>query len=224
MKRTFILPLALVLLYSCEPNSPTCKDSSTDNILFTDPEPDLYTASSDTSILTYCHGDYFYFPSPENSTAFVDIDLDQDLVNDFRLTVSHVHVSAPTPYAWCSSFNYSLKITGLQPENKVSGSISNLTNNTPEHAWYFESGNTISVFTDNWKNELYIKNYPWNSSSWPSMAFGFAGTTYIGVMLHKNGENHCGWILLENTGAASFKIKSYAVNQTPGRCIQAGQE
>ncbi len=92
-------------------------------------------------------------------------------------------------------------------------------------SWYpsaLDAGTDIDSTNSYWK--FYsgaLSGYSYFGGSFGE--FGGAGDKYIGIRFDVGGEFHYGWILVNvASGGSSITLKSYAVEESPGKKITAG--
>jgi len=206
MKNRFLILMAIifVIMISCDKEK---EDIKSDDILFSElSSPIIASTVRDWDIEDrgVCSVD---IPIPSDSLSIIDLDINNDAENDFRITLSHNYFE-PTEYCGhCSVYRYDIKIQGIG----VSDSIACVDQSYIPS--YFCSSDTIAVDND-WTNDaiLIMKN------RCAMISFDIEDE-FIGF---KHG-NQIGWIKIQSTSDNGVKIESYAINLTENRKILAGQ-
>ncbi len=178
-----------------------------------------YNIIPDTTITSV--SSYYPFsgiPNPNDSTASIQIDLDNDGINDITLSVSHYYQwqSASNPLS-----NYFYQ-SGLNMINSID-SIATLN--------YYDTqfGVNLTVLNFLHINDAINSNLRYHTSAtiksivfWGPSYNGPYGDSYVGFKIKRNGNYHYGWILISRSGS-NLTIKEFALNRTPNRKILAGQ-
>jgi hypothetical protein len=236
MKQKFLLiGLLGILTFSCEKDNQKPKDE----IIIKDLSPDIeiqtvrhYDQSFDTTIKLED------IPTPKDSIAIFDLDINDDSIMDFRFTVAHGldkssfmwRYEIPEPEFW-KDFAYQISIKGLSAENFVSVNLSQSS---------FEYNHLDTVFSVN----LNPNHDPLKDNSWSNFALVYcdgklyapwdpeyefsphsAGTIidfkgeYLGVKI----KNSYGFINIQKMANNGIKILGCGFNKTANNSITCDQ-
>lgn len=224
MKATLLFCLALGL-FSCAAPEILCPNNEPNQIIFNDPEPDIYLSSIDSMHDTLLLGGPCEYPWPLVSTADTFLDMDNNGSNDFRIYVGHgpsIYQSASSPN-WCNEFDQIILISGETPQNEII-SISHSFLYNGDYMNYYTTeflplSDPIKSPEHHWKNSVFISvNYEYIYSHTP------IGTYYLGVRLGSEPVAKYGWIEIEIQNAYTILIKSYALNNTWNNCMNVGEQ
>lgn len=213
MKQLFFLIAVLALVtFSCKPDGP----NRTDEIVFQDFVPDLEVQTVN-SISTYiggagCSADV---PSPVDSTATLELDLDEDGKADFAIAVKHWKDN-PTNYCGhCPWYVYEVEIKGLESRNLIA--YNSATDRTS--ALILDS---LFVINENfyWDQEVGIYTHGGCATSSKVPEFTIASNSgYIALRIGKS----YGYIRIAATGIHGVKVLEQGFNETRRNNILAGQ-
>jgi hypothetical protein len=207
-----ILPF---LVFSCDKDE---NNIETDNILFTDIIPDSTISSLDS--LVYVGNDDWgdcYKPYPEDSTAYYNLDINDDNQIDFRISHSHWYGTEQwSPHNWCSVFdNYSIEIVSFNEHNEI---CADTNNDWPR---YIPNQLKIGNRVDN--DCLWNKKVTIYISSATCMCSYSSSSNYLGIRIKKNDIWYYGWLSMEYS-EQQFTIIEYGINLTGNNLIAVGQK
>jgi hypothetical protein len=185
-----------------------------DQILYTDLVPD----SSATSVRYWIYL-IDILPVPDDSSAIIDLDINNDHLMDLRVYVytSYYWVSNSNPGA---NYTYGTGLVMLQEKDSVAYS------ENPGYciiAKAFKKDSLISV-SSKYSEAVatYASGNNWNS---PCHCNTFKNDTYFGIKLSVQGGYNYGWILISfDIGSNKVTIKEFAINKTLNNPIRAGQK
>jgi len=202
MNKIFTLfSLLLLLLISCDEDN-----YAEDIILFTELQPPLTVTSVDTVV--YLLGPGYYAPSPEDSTATISLDINNDGIDDFS-------VSCTTMFYWVSAsggsanYNFWISISGISDENQVSKT---------DHFAKFYSADDVIDNSENWNQEALLMM----SGGYVPYYSNFEGNRYLGLKIKQGQNDYYSWLQINKTGYL-ITVMSHATNQTAHNSIRAGQ-
>lgn len=210
MKKLLIFILLLTLLL------PSCKkeesndDPLPDQILYRDIEPDVVMNSIN---YLYEHpSGCGLVPSPADSTAEYQLDMDLDGINDFKITVKTTYefVSASGP---CANYQYRMYIESLKSSEYISYQPNNYYNGN-----FLVAGDSIN------SKLLYHTSAMFHLVAPLAPYFTFSGDKYLPVKLVSGSKTMYGWIRIERYGLNSITLKEFALNITSNNPIIAGQK
>jgi hypothetical protein len=210
-KKIVVLLLLGLIILSCKKNK--SKDNTetkeVDQIVYKDLTPDI-TINSINFFTNLPASSPCYVPFPEDSTAMLDIDLNNDNVADFKIEISHHFPYQNESYCGhCPTFSVLVMITPLS--NDCSVSIMNGSINTGKP---FEASEKISS-QNSWTNSpvmCYVSSCDGTYSALGS---------YLGLRI----KNKFGWIKANLTYSMNgITISEFAINQTDNNSILAGQK
>jgi hypothetical protein len=222
MKKSFFFLLTTFLLLSCGPEIQKCPIDNPDNIIYTNLEPDIYITSIDSMADTIYWGDHCEYPYPMTSTRFEDIDLNGDSIDDYRISVEHLHSTADTvPGYWCGAFNKYIRITGLNIDNEIAYRDYTTGFYPYTRANYYDASIPITSFGNyKWKNTVSVFLRIFNTP----IIDDDLGIIYVGIRMKSGNDARYGWIEFDNPGGYAITVKSFGLNNTPNNCINAGQQ
>jgi len=154
-----------------------------------------------------CHN---IIPIPKDSVIEFYLDLDSDLINDYKMTVQH-GLYYNVSIGHCGSpYSYMIYIDGLN-ESTVA-----MDSNKIISALQMDSLQSISNILS-WKKKGCIKRV----GDAPGLLGEFTEIKkkYIGLKF----QNKFAWLKFEPIGINGIKLIEYAYNKTEGDSIQAGQ-
>lgn len=161
------------------------------------------------------------YPLPRDSSAQMDLDIDQDGSMDFRVTVQHAYhnqgSNPPAPYGF---FSFNLLISTLDAAaNQVVIYTQGSGSSQVTRSFYTAGQNIPYECPDCIIDYQDACGIAFTGSILPSTPFGDG---YVGVQLLRNGKYHYGWIHTE-TYYFGVHIKDYAFNGTEDNPVAAGQ-
>lgn len=190
---------------------------SKDSILFHDFEPDIIltaTKSSEEHLNTFCSS----IPIPTDSTAIYLIDLNNDSINDFSMSVKRWDYNgsgSSFSFDPCLRYkNHFTNISSLNSTNKISIKSDNYA------PLEFNKGEIIGKEStwNNWTSGIYV-----NSIEVKTYQSPFQEEFHIGVIVNKDSKDYYGWILIESHQNRLI-IKEIAINLSENQKIIAGQK
>lgn len=204
MKR-FIF-IILILVFSCN------KNNEVDNrIIYTSLSPSIKL----NTVINFVRQDFGICsvdcPTPSDSIAIYNLDIDSDSVLDFCFTVNHYNWSlenSSTYCGHCKRFIYIIGVRALSTEDYVS------INSQQEEPLIYDSNETISNNTT-WSDSEII--YLQGGCSNPNFSFN---DSYIGIKHKKK----LGWVHISPFGRNGVEILEYAFNDIEYKSIKAGQK
>jgi hypothetical protein len=148
-------------------------------------------------------------PTPfSNPASTLEIDIDGDSINEFRITCSQSQNIQPFCGSHCSCWNYFITVKGIGQ----SDSISYITFGYSHPIMKYNTSESILI-SAHWWNEATI----YENSMLQSLTFN---DCYMGVK-----KNNCfGWIHVAPKYGNGVYVKEFAINLTPNRPIKAGQK
>jgi hypothetical protein len=192
-----------------------CESDNTipDDILYHDIQPD----TTIQSIVRYSYnndelscGD---FPVPNEAALTYFIDMNNDSINDFQLTVGHVGMDIGSPH--CLFISYSIGLFGLSENNLVSRFSDDLLKGPMN---YTPVNNAFISPYSLWNRSAILSGFPDAGSTMMYTHVEFT-STYIGVKVN----NNIGWIQVAAAPNNGIIIKDFALNLTENNSINAGQ-
>jgi hypothetical protein len=195
------------MTFSCEKDNPEPKDE----IIYTDLLPDIErTTIKDyyTDMNPFCG----QFPLPNDSTAFFDLDLNNDSEIDFKIEIKHYEQGELNEYCGhCGTFH--IKIIQVKPINsKGFISIDTVSNYNTR---YYDTAQVVSN-NDLWTKEQ-VTAFLEGGCITPN--FGF-DDTYWGLKL----DDMITWIHIERLSNNGLRVKEFAYNMTKNKSIKTGQK
>jgi hypothetical protein len=200
-----------------------------DDIILTDVSPDAEIRSVRifTQVQT-ADSSIAYIPTPTDSTAFMDLDINGDMIKDFRITVNHSRNRTISNWHWTDDlqdFAYQVYIEGLSDENTISSDYNfcPIEYNASDTIPRIIKTPPISPFN---RTNLSI----WAMIFYDGLPYHFLAinTKYIyrgGVSAFKGEyigikmKNSYGFIHLESLPGKGVKILDYGFNRTEGNGI-----
>ena len=224
MKRILIIIVKLtlfsILLISCKKkNEETSKVILPDDIVYTDISPD----TSFTSISGWFDtGGFGVLPIPDDSTAGMALDFDQDGLPDLQFTISteYKFVSASNPWA---NYNFHSEIIALDTND----SVASVGRYSVNH-YIAKSFTKDSLIAGN--SAFSTKGFMYGAGISTINLPAPTEETYYGLKIAKNGGFIYGWILINinpasvNKASNILTLKEYAMNLTLNNPIKAGQK
>jgi hypothetical protein len=209
MKRLVtVFGTVIILFFSCKKEQPLQLQVLPDSICHTDVDPDLEISPID-SIIQIPFNPCSCIPSPANGIVELELDVDCDGNNDFKIVYRHYYqqVSASSP---CVNYMRTLTIESLDQDGGIAVTA---YNNAKTKS--FKSGDVID------QNEFYM----WKARIYEETAFSgyvdFGNEGFVGVKL-SNGS--VGWIHIKHEMCAhKCIITDYSINRTSTNSILAGQ-
>jgi|GEM_PF-2900046 len=204
--------ILLIFLVSCKKQTEeNIVTPQLDDILYIDISPDI----SCTSIRDWTSLFNWSIPIPDDSSAGLLLDLNQNGIDDMGVGVHHFYsfVSASNPGA---NYNYSC---GIGIVSKTDGIAYKGTSGPCKVAEPFTKDSLISG-----KSTYYTSARAYSSGH--ALVCGcdvFSGDTYFGVKLTNNGIVNFGWVLMSFNSNVLI-IKEFAINRTNNNPIRAGQK
>lgn len=204
-----VLTLALVALlaYSCNDDD---LDPQPDDIYYVD-----YPDTTITSLHHYVQQPWGQMPSPSDTLAFVQIDVDGDGTNDFSCNADAYYQfhSASSPEA---NYFHSVGINALNPADSLLFMVENNDGDGQYRMKLYQGDVIDGSYNYNTHTYCYMMVYG------IGLIGNIDGEGYYGFKLNRNGNVYYGWILIEHT-SVTMTLKSFAINRTPGNPITAGQ-
>jgi hypothetical protein len=203
-KMVYLLAIILITNISCEKE----KEIVPDNILFSNfCNPIVKSTVKDWK--PYYPGGPMVIPVPIDSTTSVFLDINNDLVNDFVINLSHGEFIYSICPGHTSFYCYYINIKGINSSDYIR-SINRYGQNYSE---YFRNGETIE-FDNSWTNEAILVE----KEDCPAVLVEIEDA-YIGF----KHNNQLGWIKIKPVSNNGLAIENYAINLTNKRKILAGQ-
>ena len=179
------------------------------------PDSIIYMNIQDTTMTTIRGGVGIYF-YPSDSSASFSFDADGDGIND--LSIGLGHSIQPTGYPGVHDVYYSIGAGVFNSSNGISFSGNSGWNS---NATIFPHGGLINnSLSYNTQASMYLRGqYYGNYVSYGSLS----GDQYIGFRIYKNSSYYYGWVLVSMNDFFSLTVKEWAINNTAGNPIHAGQ-
>lgn len=202
--RLMSILLLIILLYSCEKNSQLRDDIFYSEII---PNKELNSVRAFESPL---NPDCKYIPIPFDSLVDYYLDLNNDLVNDFRIIVEHGIYSNDMCGHCAGPFGYFIKIIGLN-EAAIAKDSSKIIS-----AFQLDSLQLISKSLS-WRSELFLAR----NGDCPGLIgeITVISKEYIGLKF----QNKFAWLRFYPIDNNGIRLIDYAYNNTEGNSIKAGQ-
>ncbi len=204
MKKIGVIFLLIITILSCG------KDTGLeDSILYTSLNPTIKISSVSDFTPEQLGDCTVNTPSPEDSTIYQWLDIDNDLEDDFIMDISHLRIVPAEDCDDCIFFEYQITISGANDNNRVSNDLN--------YSWipkWYALNDTIQS-SDNWHKEIFL-SMQGGCDRWIENL----RDAYIGF---KHNNNY-GWIHYAPLPNNGIEIIEYAINQTDNRPIKAGQK
>ena len=194
------------MTFSCDKNNPEPKDK----IIYTNLQPDIErTTIKDyyTNMNPFCGK----LPLPNDSTAFFDLDLNNDSEIDFKIEIRHYEQEITQYCGHCGIFHIkTIQVKPINPKGFISV-------DTVSNYWIrnYEAAQVISN-NDSWTNED-VTALLEDGCMTPHVSFGDA---YWGLKI----DDQIAWIHIERLNNNGFRIKECAYNLTKNKSIKTGQK
>lgn len=211
--------LSLVCIFisiSCKKNNENSESLFSDNILFNDINPDVILTSTD-----FYSADSFHFcsktPTPTDSIALYYIDINNDSIDDFELTVQRwMYIGQGSSFSLQPCLRYKNYRTSISPLNSANKICRNRIDLSPNE---FNKGEIIS--SDSLWSEFACTLYT-NSVENQFAYSPKQQEYYLGIRINNKEEDYYGWILI-NVAEDYLIVKETSINLSENKKIIAGQ-
>lgn len=204
-QKLLLISLFGLLTFSCEKNNP---EPHQDEIMYQDISPNKEIQT----VRFYTFQDHLIctanVPTPSDSSAHYDLDLNNDQVSDFRINVAHSKYTSGY-CGHCDRYTYNISIKGLSVNDSIAKSSSEY--------WIpkiFNDSDTINN-KNVWVScgDLLLLegcSLPFNTDF---------DKGFIGVKIN----NSLGYIHIERMSNNGIRILDYGFNKTENKSIRCGQ-
>ena len=200
-----------VIIFSCDDKNDS--ETEPDNIKYSDSLPvnslntvRYFTPSQVPDYIQNCPS----MPTPQDSSAFLNVDLDEDSINDFVFEAKHERLNYGCG-SHCICSYYQISISSLNNSSFISSRLKDNMDYVPIKYDSLEIIEKDSL----WKDKAFLLL---DSPQAPFSA-GF-NTCFIGFKI----KDYYGWIKINPIVGNGLEIKKYALNLTENNIIKAGQE